>query len=333
MAEIVLGIGVSHTPMLNAPVEDWPRFIERDQVRDNRDKDGAPATYDDLLRAAGPDMAEHIKPEAMAVRHAAAMDNLQRIRDALANAALDALIIVGDDQHELHNDQNMPCFLIYRGETIPNVPLSAAGVDRADSDWGVRMTAKYYETDGPREYPVDAKLANHLIERLIDDEFDIACANSVEPGKGEGHAFGFVHNRLLNDADLPVTPVFVNTFYPPNQPSPRRCYTLGQAISRAVASYPGDARIGVIASGGLSHFTVDEDLDRGVLRALQEKDAAALQSIPTHKLNGGSSEIRNWICAAGALEALPLQWSDYQPGYRTPAGTGTGLGFAIWSNP
>lgn len=326
MAEIVLGIGVSHTPMLNAPVEDWPRFIERDQIRDNRDKDGAPATYDDLLRAAGPGVAAHIKPEAMAVRHAAAMDNLQRIRDALADAALDALIIVGDDQNELYGEQNTPCILIYRGETIRNVPL-----DNPNSSWGARMTAKYYETDGPREYPVDAKLANHLIERLVDAEFDIACANSVEPGKGEGHAFGFVHNRLLNSADLPVVPVFMNTYFPPNQATPRRCYTLGQAISRAVASYPGDARIGVIASGGLSHFTVDEDLDRGVLRALSEKDAAALQSIPTNKLNGGSSEIRNWICAAGALEALPLQWSDYQPGYRTPAGTGTGLGFAIWA--
>ncbi|RYY97874.1 MAG: protocatechuate 3,4-dioxygenase, partial [Comamonadaceae bacterium] len=33
MAKIVLGIGTSHTPMLNAPVGDWARFIERDRVR------------------------------------------------------------------------------------------------------------------------------------------------------------------------------------------------------------------------------------------------------------------------------------------------------------
>jgi len=68
-----------------------------------------------------------------------------------------------------------------------------------------------------------------------------------------------------------------------------------------------------------------------VMRALREKDAIALQTLPHNKLNGGSSEIRNWLCAAGALEHLPLTWMDYQPGYRTPAGTGTGLGFAIWS--
>ncbi|MBT3533715.1 MAG: extradiol ring-cleavage dioxygenase, partial [Rhodospirillaceae bacterium] len=99
----------------------------------------------------------------------------------------------------------------------------------------------------------------------------------------------------------------------------------------AVESYSEDLRVGIIASGGLSHFTVDEDLDGEVLRALREKDAETLCALPRNKLNGGSSEIRNWICAAGALEHLPLTWMDYQPGYRTPAGTGTGLGFAIWS--
>jgi len=326
MAKIVLGIGVSHTPMLNAPVEDWPRFIERDQVRRNLDKDGAPATFDELLSMAPADIADKITPDAMATRHAAAMENLQRIRDAIAAAALDALIIIGDDQNELHNSKNMPCILIYHGATIRNVPM-----EDADKNWGTRMTSKYYEAEIPRDYPVDAKLAHHLIGNLIDDEFDIACANDVEPGKGEGHAFGFVHNRLLNGAELPVVPVFLNTFYPPNQASPRRCYTLGQAINAAVDAYPTDARVGVVASGGLSHFTVDEDLDQTILQALREKDSATLQNLPRNKLNSGSSEIRNWICAAGALEQLPLKFTDYQPGYRTMAGTGTGMGFAIWS--
>ncbi|MBL4720155.1 MAG: extradiol ring-cleavage dioxygenase [Alphaproteobacteria bacterium] len=312
--------------MLNAPVEDWPRFIERDQVRKNLDKDGAPATFDDLLRMAPADIADKITPEAMATRHAAAMENLQRIRDAIASANLDALIVIGDDQNELHNPKNLPCILIYHGKTIRNVPLA-----NADSNWGARMTSKYYEAETPRDYPVDSKLAHHMIGSLIDDEFDIACANGLEPGKGEGHAFGFVHNRLLKGVDLPIVPVFLNTYFPPNQASPRRCYRLGQAIFAAVASYPSDTRIGIIASGGLSHFTIDEELDQMVLRALREKDAETLQNIPRNKLNSGSSEIRNWLCAAGALEQLPLNFTDYQPGYRTMAGTGTGMAFAIWS--
>jgi len=56
-----------------------------------------------------------------------------------------------------------------------------------------------------------------------------------------------------------------------------------------------------------------------------------LQSLPRHKLNSGSSEIRMWICVAGAAEHLDFAWSRYVPGYRTPAGSGTGLGFALWS--
>ncbi len=328
MAQLVLGIGVSHSPMLNAAAEDWLLFIERDRLRDHLDKDGNPATYEDLLRRAGPDIAGKIQPDVLAARHAAAMANLVKIRATLREAALDALIVVGDDQDELYDQSNTPCILIYRGETIRNVPLNGGA---KGPDWSKRLAARYYEDSEPREYPVDAPLAHHLIDWLIDREFDIACANSVEPGKGEGHAFGFVHNRLYEGDAPPVVPIFMNTYFPPNQASPRRCYRLGQAIAEAVEAYPGEARVGILASGGLSHFTVDEVLDGEVMRALRDKDTKALQSLPRNKLNGGSSEIRNWLVAAGALEHLPLTWIDYQPGYRTPAGTGTGLCFASWS--
>lgn len=328
MAQLVLGVGVSHTPMLNAELEDWSLFVEADKVRAHRDKAGNPARYDDLLRIAGPEVAERIRPDALAERHAAAMANLQRIRDALREAALDALIVVGDDQDELYSERNMPCILIYRGATIRNVPPDRSG---PGFDWAKRLAARYYEESAPREYAVDAALADHIIGWLIEREFDIACASAIEPDKGEGHAFGFVHKRLMDGEPIPVVPVFMNTYFPPNQASPRRCYRLGREIASAVAAYPGDARIGILASGGLSHFTVDENLDRTVLRALRDKDAETLQALPTEKLQGGSSEIRNWICVAGALERLDLIWSDYQPGYRTPAGTGTGLGFAVWS--
>jgi 3-O-methylgallate 3,4-dioxygenase len=81
----------------------------------------------------------------------------------------------------------------------------------------------------------------------------------------------------------------------------------------------------------LSHFVVDEKLDRGFLDMLRRKDTAGIHAIPREKLNSGSSEIRNWIAIAGAVEHLSLEWSLYEPGYRTPAGTGTGLGFAFWS--
>jgi aromatic ring-opening dioxygenase catalytic subunit (LigB family) len=139
-----------------------------------------------------------------------------------------------------------------------------------------------------------------------------------------------VHRRLLAAHVVPVVPVVVNTYYPPNQPRPARCYQLGRALRAAIESFPANQRIGILASGGLSHFTIDEDLDRLVLRACREGDQAALAALPVNKLNSGSSEIRNWIVVAGAAEALHTAWQEYEPLYRSPAGTGCGMAFACW---
>jgi 3-O-methylgallate 3,4-dioxygenase len=320
--------------MLNAAVEEWPLFEELDRYRAHLHKDGRRATYDELLAVAPPGLQAELAPEKLAGRHAGAMTALARLHDGVIGAKLDAVVVIGDDHKELYHDDNMPSILVYRGETIANVPNRAqtSGPDGARRpDWMKRASARYFEESETRHYPVEAKLANHLIAALIDRDFDVASAAALPEGEGEGHAFGFVHRRIMNGAAIPVVPVFLNTYYPPNQPSPRRCYRLGQAIREAIEGYPESLRIGVVASGGLSHFTVDEALDGELIRALREKDAQALQALPREQLNSGSSEIRNWICAAGALEHLDLSWVDYFPGYRTPAGTGTGLCFASWA--
>ena len=327
MAKIVLGIGTSHTPMLNAPLGDWSRFIERDRIRAHLTKDGRAVNYEELEKLAGPGMAQELTPEVFAKKHAAALHEVQRLGAIVRDARLDTLIVVGDDQKELYNDDNMPAILLYRGATIRNVPLA----DHPGPDWARAASAKYFEADKPRDYPVDAALAAHMIDHLMEREFDLSTADSLADGYGEGHAFGFVHNRLLSGTVIPVVPVFLNTYYPPNQPTPGRCYKLGQAIREAVESFPGDARVGVLASGGLSHFTVDEELDGSIMQALRDKDVAALAAIPRAQLNSGNSEIRNWICMAGAAEHLSVGSMEYIPAYRTPAGTGTGLCFAHWS--
>jgi 3-O-methylgallate 3,4-dioxygenase len=328
MAQLVLGIGTSHTPMLNAPPEDWPRFYERDSKRTNLlDTAGRLTSYEEQLKHAPTGIAAEIAPERMQARHAAVEGAMARLGDYLREARLDTLIVVGDDQDELYHPDNMPGMLVYYGESIPNVPL---GADFKGPEWARRATARWYEEKEPRDYPVDASLARHLIDALIDREFDIAASEATPEGEGEGHAIGFVHKRIMKEI-VPIVPVCINTYYPPNQPTPRRCYKLGQAIRAAVESYPGDKRVGIVGSGGLSHFVVDEALDRGFIDMMQRKDAGAIQALPREKLNSGSSEIRNWICVAGAVEHLSLEWSLYEPGYRTPAGTGTGLGFAFWS--
>ena len=327
MAKLVLGIGTSHTPMLNAPPTDWPRFIERDTQRTNLlDTDGNLTSYEAQLKRAPADIDAQINTERMALRHAAVEGAMSKLGDFLREAQLDALIVVGDDQDELYHASNMPGILVYYGETIRNVPMAPV----ANPTWGWRANARWHEEKQPRDYPVDSGLARHLIDRLIEDEFDLAASDSCPDGEGEGHAVGFVHKRIMKDV-VPIVPICINTYYPPNQPTPRRCYKLGQAIRAAVQSYPRDKRVGILASGGLSHFVVDEALDRGFLDMLKRNDGEAIQNLPRKFLNSGSSEIRNWICVAGAVEHLALEWSLYEPGYRTPAGTGTGLGFAFWS--
>ena len=335
MASIVFGAATSHTPMLNTAAEEWPLFEDLDRQRAHLDKDGRHATYDELLASAPISLGAELEPEKLARRHGEAMTAVNRLRDGLAGASLDAVIVVGDDQKEVYHEDNMPSILVYRGKTIPNMPNRttrppAPGAVPRPS-WAQRASARYYEEKETRHYPVDADLATHLIGALIDREFDVATANALPDGEGEGHAFGFVHQRIMKNVAIPIVPICLNTYYPPNQPSPRRCYKLGQAVRKAVESYPQALRVGVVASGGLSHFTVDEAFDGEIIRALREKDAEALQSVPREKLNSGNSEIRNWICAAGALDHLDLRWAHYSPGYRTPAGTGTGLGFACWS--
>jgi 3-O-methylgallate 3,4-dioxygenase len=329
MAELILAAGTSHSPALNSPADDYPRHAERDKANPNLlDKEGRPCSYDELLSSADPAVAAHIAPDAVAERIAACDNGIERLARAFSAAAPDSVIIVGDDQQEQYFDDNMPAVLVYWGERILNTvsPLP----EDAPAYWK-RARAQYHEESGPREYPVDSALGRHLIETLIGREFDVSHATELRHDRGEGHAFGFVHRRVLRDRIVPVVPVVLNTYFPPNQPSPRRCYELGRAIAAAVEQWPRPDRVAIIASGGLSHFTVDEELDRRVLDACRAKDAQALTSLSVAKLNSGNSEIRNWITVAGAAEALDTEWQEYVPCYRTPAGTGCGMAFAVWS--
>jgi hypothetical protein len=125
-------------------------------------------------------------------------------------------------------------------------------------------------------------------------------------------------------------PVLLNTYFPPNVPTASRCYDIGVKLREVIESSKGNQRVAVVASGGLSHFIVDEELDRSVLQAFQENDAQALRSIPRNALKSGSSETLNWILTAGAVSPMPLAWSEYQALYRTPAGTGVGAAFCVW---
>lgn len=332
MAKIVLGLGTSHTPMLLASDETLQRFIETDRNIKHRDKEGRPATYGDLLEKADPKLAHMVAPEHLVERQNVARVAIKHVAQALAGARLDALIVIGDDQNESYKEDCRPTFAIYYGDTIRNSNEQHEHYRKHYPDWYVQNRQGFFEDNAPRDYPVHAGLATHLIDQLMEEGFDLAASKCLPPGEGEGHAIAYVHRRVMDKAKpVAAVPVFVNTYFPPNQPRPRRCYEFGQAIRKAVEAYGQDLRVGVLASGGLSHFLVDEDFDRAVLKACVDKDAQFLKALPRNKLHAGSSEILNWVAVAGAVEHLDLNWFEYVPGYRTPAGTGTGLSFATWA--
>src|SRR5262245_50444832 len=332
MAKIVLGLGTSHTPMLLASDETLLRFVETDQNIKHRDKEGRPVTYGDLLEKADPKLAHLVAPEHLVARQNVARAAIKRVALALANAKVDALIVMGDDQNESYKEDCRPAFAIYYGDTIRNSNEQHDEYRRRFPEWYVQNRQGFFEDNAPRDYPVHAGLAIHLTESLMDVGFDIAASKRLPEGEGEGHAIAYVHRRGMDPArPVPAVPVFLNTYFPPNQPRPRRCFEFGQAVRKAVEAYGQDLRVGVLASGGLSHFLVDEDFDRAVLKACADKDAQFLKALPRNKLHAGSSEILNWVALAGAVEHLDLNWFEYVPGYRTPAGTGTGLSFATWA--
>jgi 3-O-methylgallate 3,4-dioxygenase len=328
MARLVAAFGSSHSIMLVSQREDWQhRFREIDPKNPHYyDRAGRKTTYEALLAAAPHDAQALVTPAKMGERWDRAEAAMDTLRERIAAAKLDVLIVVGDDQTELFRTTNNPAFAIYHGETIRNAKAEIAEGD----GWYKKARMARQEPDADRDYPVRADLARWLIRALCDRDFDIAAMDGLERGQFEGHAFSFIHRRYLRDARLPIVPVIVNTFDPPNQPTPRRCVQLGAALRELIAAYPQDLRVGVLASGGLSHFVVDEELDHGIIEAIRRKDSAWLASLDPQRLQAGSSEIRNWLIAVETVRDLDLEWVEYVPGYRSPALTGTGLCFAAW---
>jgi 3-O-methylgallate 3,4-dioxygenase len=325
MARIVLGLATSHSPQLSTPPDLWPLHGERDKSNPGLlDTGGTHVSYDELLAKADPSLAREITPEKWQVRYEACQKGIATLAKTLAQVSPDIAVIFGDDQEELFSDENMPAMLVYWGEGLLNRPQYANSASP-----GLRAAAWAY---GEREktYPVATNLGRHLIESFIAAGFDVAHSRKLKPGEGMGHAFSFVYGRLMNGKTIPTVPIMVNTYYPPNQPTPQRCYDLGRATRAAIEAWESDARVAVIGSGGLSHFVIDEELDHQILKAMREKDAKALGGLPQRRLNSGTSEVRNWISTAGAVEHLDMQLIDYVPCYRSPAGTGCAMGFAQW---
>jgi hypothetical protein len=316
MAGLVAAFGSSHSIMLTAELADWlTGFRENDLRLPYYDREGNRCSYADVLARAPANAGELITPEAITRRFEAVQKAMAHLESEIASAKLDVLVIAGDDQYELFHDRHMPSIAVYYGETIRNAAQSPVPPD----DWFERAQMRRLEEGSDVHYACHRRLGLHLIEGLIDREFDVSAIAGLDEEQYEGHAYSFVHRRYLRGAGLPIVPIFLNTYNPPNQPHPRRCLRLGAALKELIASYPEELRVGVLASGGLSHFVVEEELDRAIIEALRKRDTEFLARLDPRCLQAGSSEIRNWIVVAAAATGLDLVWVSYTPGDRPSA--------------
>jgi hypothetical protein len=330
MARITLGIGTSHSPILILAGDRW----EHRSRDDRRNKslfglDGRKLSYDELVAERGEPYVKESDPAgfpALAGRAEAALD---RLEVALFEAQPDVVLVIGDDQDELFGYDNLPAISVYRGEEIVMMEME---LPHPRLTWTDRDFWAGYAMDKPRRFPGAPALAEDLIRGLIRMGVDVATSNGVPnpTQRAFGHAYGFVYQRLMKRLQVPMLPVLLNTYFPPNNPTSARCFDIGKAISSALAASPIDAKVAVVASGGLSHFLCEEAFDRRVFEAVKRHDMATLTQIPQESLCSGSSEIRNWIAMSGAIGHLSCVDDEYIPVYRTAAGTGIGLGFAVW---
>ena len=339
MAKIVYGFGTSHGPLLATPPEKWDLRAGDDRKNPKHPFRGGVYTFPDLVevRKGEKDFLKEMTLESKRNRH----ERNQRALDTLAAkfeaVSPDIVVVVGDDQHEWFFEDVQPSFTIYCAETVVNAAIDPVILKTKSEGIALAMSASHPPED--QVYPVPADLAHAIIEQTIIDEFDVAISAEQRANErgtiGVGHAVGFVYRRIIKDKPVPVIPILLNTYFPPNQPTAKRCYQFGQSIGRAIRAWKdpsGEKRVAICASGGISHFVIDEDFDMRMLNAIKNQDTKTIFAEPANMFRSGTSETKNWITVAGILSetGLTMNLVDYVPSYRSEGGTGCGMAFATW---
>jgi 3-O-methylgallate 3,4-dioxygenase len=321
--------------MLSIPPEFWVERVAADRENPRHFFRGKTYTFYQMAELRrGERLADQMTPEVCGERHERCQNAIRRLADFFDEHRPDVAVVVGNDQMEVFTADHVPALAMFWGDYVeghPRTPEFLAKLDRAVARAEADRTPQVY-----MQYPCLPEFGRHMIESVTREGFDVAQLRRLPVGEigvnSAPHAYGFVYRRLMRDQVVPHVPVFVNTFYPPNQPSAVRCFEFGRALARAVMSWPDGRSVAMFASGGLTHFVVDEEFDASVLRAIEETDVDALSRIPDTMFQSGTSEIKNWIVVAGAMAeaGLSMRVVDYVPCYRSEAGTGSAMGFAQW---
>ncbi len=241
------------------------------------------------------------------------------IRKLIADSKPDAIVVIGDDQHEVFTSSNIPQIAVYVG-----------GDFYLATRFG-RSPSTFRSHDG---------LARAIVETGIAGGFDIATLGNFPKQEMSAHAHAQLLEAFAPNGDIPVVLVFLNAVqYPAIEPA--RCHAFGKMIAQAIASRPGSERVAISASGGWSHFTagypwdfykgphsygaIAEDFDRDIAKRIAEGRGDTLASLSSSDLlNSGNIELRAWIAMLGAIGEAKPKTLVYEPFYRAVMGMAAG---------
>jgi protocatechuate 4,5-dioxygenase, beta chain len=190
----------------------------------------------------------------------------------------------------VYNDHGLNFFL----DQIPTFAMGAAAeYPNCDSGWGL--------DEGPPAKG-NPELSWHLIESLVGDEFDLTMCQDMKVD----HGFMVPMSVLWPHATewpVRVVPLAINTVQHP-LPSPARCYKLGKALGKAIASYPEDLKVVVIGTGGMSHQLQGERA--GLIN--KRFDLMFLEKIVTDPEALARLSVRDVVEAAGSEGVELIMW-------------------------
>jgi protocatechuate 4,5-dioxygenase beta chain len=197
---------------------------------------------------------------------------------------------------------------------------------------------------GPRPVPVvkgHPELAAHIAQSVIQDDFDLTIVNKMPVDHGLTVPLSLMCGQPSSDNfawPCPVIPFAVNVVQYP-VPSGRRCFNLGRAIRKAVASFDAPLKVQVWGTGGMSHQLqgpraglINREWDTAFLDRLIA-DPAQLAQMPhiDYVREAGSEgiELVMWLIARGAMgDAAPKVAHRF---YHVPA-SNTAVGHLILEN-
>lgn len=238
-------------------------------------------------------------------------DAYATMADRIAELRADTAIIIGCDHYILYGTECLPPYVISMG------PLDGP-VD---------------QLPGLKRAPIDshADLGRHIAEHGFANGVDWTVGRAM----AVDHSVAIPHHFLVKpNPGMKTVAVNLACGVDPYLPM-QRAWALGEQIAAAVATYPGEERVVVIGSGGISHHVGDERMgevnpafDARVLDALATGDKAAMLAFTDEEIlaegGNGAMEIRTYACAMAALNAAGGHTVAYEPIVEWV----TGMGFA-----